>query len=75
MKLLSIKQAADKLGKSRQYVWLLIKMGKLKARKVGSRYIVTQVQLDKYISVAEFEKKNSEINKLSNKLNESQLND
>lgn len=63
MSLLSIKQAADKLGKSRQYVWLLIKMGLLRARKVGGRYVVTQSQLDKYISTKQnAEAKTSDLN-------------
>jgi excisionase family DNA binding protein len=72
MNLLSIKQAADKLDKSRQYVWLLIKMGLLRARKVGGRYVVTQSQLDKYIS----KKQNTEakasdlINSINNKSKE-----
>lgn len=67
MNLLSIKQAADKLGKSRQYVWLLIKMGLLRARKVGGRYVVTQSQLDKYISTKQnAEAKSSDLNNHSN---------
>ena len=40
MKLYSTQQAAKKLGISRQAVWLKIKAKKLKAKKVGGRYLV-----------------------------------
>lgn len=74
MNLLSIKQAADKLGKSRQYVWLLIKMGLLRARKVGGRYVVTQSQLDKYISTKDnTEAKASDLNNSFNNQNKDTL--
>lgn len=70
MKLLSIKQAADKLGKSRQYVWTLIKMGKILARKVGGRYVVTNVQLEKYISKKETQNEDPKLNYIINQLTE-----
>ena len=70
MNLLSIKQAADKLGKSRQYVWILIKMGEISARKVGGRYVITNVQLDKYISKKETQNEDPKLNLTINQLNE-----
>lgn len=62
MKLYSIKEAAEVLGKSRQYIWLLIKMGRIKARQVGEQYVITQSELFRYKT----DEDNSNQNKLLN---------
>lgn len=48
MKLLSTTQAAQLLGHSRQWIWVLIRIGKLKARKIGKTYIIKETDLNKY---------------------------
>ncbi|MFZ1289560.1 MAG: helix-turn-helix domain-containing protein [Melioribacteraceae bacterium] len=49
--LLTLKQAAEFMGLSRQYVWMLIQMGRIKAQQLGGRTIfVTKQDLNKYLS-------------------------
>lgn len=40
MALLSITQIAQQMGKSRQWIWFLIRTGQLKAEKVGNQFVV-----------------------------------
>lgn len=46
-KLYSLKEVADNLGVSRQYIWILIQLNKIKASKVGGRYIISQKEFDR----------------------------
>lgn len=55
MKLLSIKQVADKLGYTRQYIWMLIKMSRLEAQKVGETYVISETDLNNFI-ISTYEK-------------------
>jgi excisionase family DNA binding protein len=48
MNLLSLKECATRLGFSRQWVWFLIKMGKLQAIKVGNLYVIEEAALQLY---------------------------
>jgi len=49
MEYLSTKEAAKEIGCSRQYVWILIKMKKLKAHKVGNAYIIYKKHVEEYL--------------------------
>jgi excisionase family DNA binding protein len=40
MNLVSVTEAAKALKISRQWLWVLIKMGKISAFKVGSQYVL-----------------------------------
>lgn len=42
MKFYSLTETAQILGKSRQWVWILIISGRLKAEKVGKTYIISE---------------------------------
>ena len=46
-KLYSLKEVADNLKVSRQYIWILIQLKKIKARKIGGRYIISQKEFDR----------------------------
>jgi excisionase family DNA binding protein len=46
--LYSIKEAAELLGISRAYVYYLKNIGKIKAKKIGSQYVVGQKEIDRY---------------------------
>jgi len=48
MKNLTISQTAKLLGFTRQYVWILIKKGKLKAERVGKYYIINSEEVKRY---------------------------
>jgi excisionase family DNA binding protein len=48
-KLLSIREIAENLGFSVDYVRSLVKKGKIKGLKVGHQYVVTQEELDNYL--------------------------
>lgn len=47
-KLYSIQEAAELLGVSRSYVYLLKDMGKIKATKIGAQYVIAQEEIDRY---------------------------
>jgi len=47
-KLYSIKEAAELLGISRAYIYLLKDMGKIKVEKIGSQYVISQEEIDHY---------------------------
>ncbi|MBU2492392.1 MAG: helix-turn-helix domain-containing protein [Bacteroidetes bacterium] len=49
MELLSIHQASQILNNSRQWVWFLIKMGRIKARLIGKSFVIKESDLNKYI--------------------------
>lgn len=48
MELVSVQQAADNLGYSRQYIWMLIMMGRLEAQKVGRVFVIEANEVKKY---------------------------
>jgi excisionase family DNA binding protein len=48
MKLYSLTQVAKILGKSKQWLWVLIQSGRLKAEKVGTVYIIEEQSLKAY---------------------------
>jgi len=48
MKNLTISQTAKLLGFTRQYVWILVKKGKLKAERVGKYYIINSEEVKRY---------------------------
>lgn len=50
MNLLTITQIAQLMGKSRQWVWFLIRTKQLKAEKIGNQYVVAADELDKLIN-------------------------
>ena len=50
MELLSIHQASQILGHSRQWVWFLIKMGRLKAKQVGKSFVIREDDLNEYVN-------------------------
>ncbi len=45
----SVQGTAGELGCSESHVRLLIRTGQLKAKKSGSRVLVTQAEIDRYI--------------------------
>ena len=47
--LISVKQAADKMGLSRVQVFNLIRAGKIPAQKVGRNYVIDQQELEDYL--------------------------
>ena len=47
-KVYSIREAAGILGVSRNYVYLLIHMKRIKARKIGAQYTISQAEIDRY---------------------------
>lgn len=49
MKVYSIKQAAKELGISKSYVYYLIALKRLKARKIGAQYTLSQAEIDRYL--------------------------
>lgn len=44
----SISEVAKMLQKTRQWIWVLIISGRLKAEKVGQQYIVSKEELINY---------------------------
>lgn len=50
MKYYSISEVAPKLQKSRQWIWILIISGKLNASKVGNQYVISEDDLNKFLS-------------------------
>lgn len=48
MKKLSIKEAAEKLGKSESWIRKKIRTNELKAKKEGQNYHIHQKELDRY---------------------------
>jgi excisionase family DNA binding protein len=57
MKSYSISEIAELLNKSRQWIWALIQMKKIKAVKIGNQYVITDEQLNKFLQKKEMEKK------------------
>ena len=43
--MINLKQAAQLLGKSRQWVWVLVRLGKLPATKIGRVYILNRIEV------------------------------
>lgn len=51
MKLYSITETAKILKKSKQWVWFLIQAGRLKHEKAGRNYVITEEQIQKYLTL------------------------
>ena len=49
-KLYTVQEVADYLGLSRKTIYRYLKAGKLKAKKVGAEYRITQSQLDELLN-------------------------
>ncbi|HUF04353.1 MAG TPA: helix-turn-helix domain-containing protein [Aridibacter sp.] len=49
MDLLTVKQAAERLGKTHWAVHYLIREGLLKAEKLGHQYVIKEADLRKYL--------------------------
>ena len=47
MKWLTPQEYADKVGKSRQWVYLQVELGRLKSRKVRNKELVLEIAVDK----------------------------
>ncbi|NLT50018.1 MAG: helix-turn-helix domain-containing protein [Ignavibacteria bacterium] len=50
MKLYSLTETAKILKKSKQWVWFLIQSGRLKHEKAGRNYVITEEQIQKYLT-------------------------
>jgi len=48
VKVHSIKEAADMLGVSRTWMYYLIHTRRIKARKIGAQYTISQAEIDRY---------------------------
>ena len=46
---ISIPEAANILGQSRQNIWILVKAGKLKAKRVGHYFIINRSAVEQRI--------------------------
>ncbi len=53
-----VSQVADLLGKTRQWVWVLIISKRLKAKKKGRLYFVSDESLNAFINKSKGNKKN-----------------
>jgi len=53
-----VSQVADLLGKTRQWVWVLIISKRLKAKKKGRLYFVSEEALNAFINKSKGNKKN-----------------
>lgn len=47
---LSITQAADRLKKSRQWIYILVISGRIKAERVGNSFIIEEKALEDYLN-------------------------
>lgn len=47
-KLYSVKQAAELLGVSASYAYLLIRLGELHAEKIGAQYVISAEEVERY---------------------------
>jgi excisionase family DNA binding protein len=48
VKVYSIKEAAKELGISRTWMYYLIQTKRIKSRKIGAQYTVSQAEIDRY---------------------------
>lgn len=48
VKVYSIREAATELGVSRSWVYYLIQTRRIKARKIGAQYTITQGEIARY---------------------------
>lgn len=48
MKVYSIKEAAKEMGVSKSWVYYLIQTKRIRARKIGAQYTLSQVEIDRY---------------------------
>ena len=56
LQLLSLKECAQRLGVSRQSVWLYVMLKRLEAKKVGKMYVVEEQKLNDFIKNKEEKK-------------------
>lgn len=52
MNYISIPEAASILGQSRQNIWILVKTGKLKAKRVGNYFIINKSEVEQRLKKA-----------------------
>jgi excisionase family DNA binding protein len=57
--LISIKEFAKRIGKSRQWVWFLIMSKRITAVKIGNQYIIDAEEINK-INNKKFKEENNE---------------
>lgn len=57
--LLSLTEAAKRLGISRQWCWTLIMMGRIKAERIGNQYVIKEEDIVHDIDKAGTIKKNA----------------
>ena len=50
--LLTIPQAADQLDLSRQRVWLLVTIGRIKAQRIGQAWLISERDLARFNNTA-----------------------
>lgn len=48
MQYLSVSEAAKRMGKSRQWVWVLVRMNRLKAIRIGNQFCVCEDDIKKF---------------------------
>jgi len=57
--LISIKELAKRIGKSRQWVWFLIMSKRITAVKIGNQYVIDAEEINK-INNKKFKEENNE---------------
>lgn len=53
MQYLSVSEAAKRMGKSRQWVWVLVRMNRLKAIRIGNQFCVSEDDVKNFNRTAE----------------------
>lgn len=51
MKYYSVTEASKLINKSRQWVWVLIRMNKIKALQIGNQLVINQDEINRLLSV------------------------
>jgi len=46
MKYISLSEAAKKMGKSRQWIWVLVRMNRIKAIRIGNQFCISEEDLE-----------------------------
>jgi excisionase family DNA binding protein len=57
MCLLSATEISKLLGKSRQWIWVLIRTGQLKAKKVGRQFVIDSEDLKQFDETKNYQNK------------------
>ena len=63
----SVREFAQKVGVSRQYVWVLINKGRLTAERIGSYYAIPESELAKFIKPKDLNAPDTIFNNLNEK--------